>query len=261
MPYRLAAIDLDGTLIASDGKVSEANAGALHHLASRGIVVAAATARPYFAAIRPFEAANVGAAAIACAGADVRLQGGTVVDQSAMPHDFAAFIAGLCDRAGWPATLTTRERTYRRENEMPAWAGSRADIVATTRLADAGLDGVLAVLANVPVGAAFLGELEAWEGRVSMHRATLFNGESLLTITALGIDKGHGLRALCGALGVTPGEAVAFGDSDVDVPMFEVAGMAVAMGSAPDRVKAAAGMVAPTADESGFAAAVHRLWP
>ena len=113
MPYRLAAIDLDGTLIGSDGKVSEANAGALQHLASRGVVVAAATARPYFAAMRPFEAANVGAAAIACAGADVRLQDGTVVDQAAMAHDLGAFIAGLCDWAGWPATLTTRERTYR----------------------------------------------------------------------------------------------------------------------------------------------------
>ncbi len=36
MTYRLAAIDLDGTLIASQTRVSEANNAALRHLAARG---------------------------------------------------------------------------------------------------------------------------------------------------------------------------------------------------------------------------------
>ncbi len=43
------------------------------------------------------------------------------------------------------------------------------------------------------------------------------------------------------------------GDSDNDVSMFRVAGLAVAMGNAPVQVKAEASIVVPTNDEDGVA--------
>ena len=53
--------------------------------------------------------------------------------------------------------------------------------------------------------------------------------------------------------------AAAFGDSDVDLPMFAVAGLAVAMGQASERVRAAASFTSVSADEDGFARAVERI--
>ena len=53
--YRLAAIDLDGTLLNSANAISEGNAEALRWLAARGVHVAAATARSYESAMRQFE--------------------------------------------------------------------------------------------------------------------------------------------------------------------------------------------------------------
>ncbi|MGI8424363.1 MAG: HAD-IIB family hydrolase [Chloroflexota bacterium] len=259
MRYRLAAIDLDGTLLDARNGVSAANAAALHGLAHAGIVIAPATARPYRSALRHFEAAGLEVAAITSAGADVRLAGGEVVHQAAMPAAFAPVIAALCDDAGWAATFATTHNTYRRENEVPAWAAGRTNIVAVTRLADADLSGLLAVLAHVPIDDPRLEELLPWQGSITAHRALAFNGETLLTLTGAGIDKGYGLRALCAALAIAPAEAVAFGDSDVDLPMFAAAGLAVAMGDAAEHVKDHAAMVTANAAEDGFAAAVAWL--
>jgi len=41
--------------------------------------------------------------------------------------------------------------------------------------------------------------------------------------------------------------------------MFEIAGMAVAMGNAPEEVKAAANLVAPSNDEGGVAWVLREL--
>jgi hydroxymethylpyrimidine pyrophosphatase-like HAD family hydrolase len=81
----------------------------------------------------------------------------------------------------------------------------------------------------------------------------------MLTITAKGVEKGRGLRALCDALGIDPAVAAAFGDSEVDLPMFRVAGLSVAMGNGTAEVQDAATFVTTTTDEDGFAAAVERI--
>lgn len=258
--YRIAAIDLDGTLLHSSGVISEANAEALQGLLARGVVVCAATARPYFGVARLFRRLGIEPAAIASGGAEVRLQDGSLVTRRVLPTAFAPFLADLCDRAGWRGTLTTLERSYWRDSELPAWAGSRSDIVAVTRLADTDLTGLLAAVVHVPAGDALLEELEGWAGQVAVYDALSSRGERLVTVTAAGVTKGSGLIELCRALGANASEVVAFGDSDVDLPMFAVAGLAVAMGNASGAVQAAAAMVTSPADDDGFAEAVRRIW-
>ncbi len=73
------------------------------------------------------------------------------------------------------------------------------------------------------------------------------------------INKGVGLCAACEAIGVGPGEAVAFGDSENDIEMLKAAGIGVAMGNADDAVKAAADMVTLSNNDNGIAAALRRM--
>ncbi len=262
MRYRLAAIDLDATLLDSKNQLSETNAAALRGLVARGVIVAPATARWYQVALRPFEALGLQVAAIAGGGSDVRAADGTVIAQHLLPGEFVSFFAELCDRAGWRANLSTSERTFRRDREAGAWA-SRAPswLVPVTSLGDVDLTGLLSVLAHSHEADPFIAELEEWAGRVVARWAGNFDGDSLLTITAAGVDKGSGLAALCSALGIDPSEAVVFGDSEVDLPMFEVAGLAVAMGNASAEVQARAGFITASADDDGVARAIERIWP
>lgn len=67
------------------------------------------------------------------------------------------------------------------------------------------------------------------------------------------INKGQGLRDTCCALGLTPGDTVAFGDAENDIPMLQAAGIGVAMGNAADIVKAAADAVTGSNNADGIA--------
>jgi len=254
MTPKLLAIDLDGTLLNSAGRVSDRTAEALQAAHAAGIVLAPATARWYQAAIRPFAALGIDGAAIASAGADVRGAGGSVIEQRFLDGEFTLFLAGLCERAGWTATLSTPERAYRRANELPPWAANAPEwMKPVTAFEGTYLQNALSVLAEAQPGDPHMPELEAWAERVSLFSAVSFNGDALLTITAPGVDKGTGLRALCTSLGIDAAEAVAIGDSEVDIPMFEFAGVAVAMASGTPAALAAASHVTPAADDDGVA--------
>ena len=76
--------------------------------------------------------------------------------------------------------------------------------------------------------------------------------------TAAGVNKGAGLKLMLEALRVDPQRVLVVGDNDNDVPMFRVAGHSVAMGNAPDSVKAEADWVAPSIEEDGAAVALER---
>ncbi len=81
-------------------------------------------------------------------------------------------------------------------------------------------------------------------------------------INSAGIDKGAGLRRAVEMLGgAAAGEVVAIGDSETDVPMFGAARTSVALGNAPDGVKAAASLVASAPSGAGVLEALDALAP
>ena len=80
-----------------------------------------------------------------------------------------------------------------------------------------------------------------------------------LEINAGEATKGHGLKALCGLLGVDPEDTAAFGDGVNDLTMIRAAGLGVAMGNGVPALKAAADRVALTNEEDGVAVLLEEL--
>ena len=80
-----------------------------------------------------------------------------------------------------------------------------------------------------------------------------------LEVIPRGINKGQGLRDTCSALGIDPGQTLAFGDAENDIPMLEAAGIGVAMGNSAPRVKAAATAVTASNNEDGIAVFLENL--
>jgi Cof subfamily protein (haloacid dehalogenase superfamily) len=72
-------------------------------------------------------------------------------------------------------------------------------------------------------------------------------------------SKADGVRALCERYGVDASQVVAVGDQLNDVEMLELAGLGVAMGNAPSEVKARADLVIGHHDEDGLAVFVESL--
>ncbi|MDN5756892.1 MAG: Cof-type HAD-IIB family hydrolase, partial [Micrococcaceae bacterium] len=80
-----------------------------------------------------------------------------------------------------------------------------------------------------------------------------------LDIAAEGITKASAIEALRGELGFEVQHTVAVGDGRNDIEMLGWAGRGVAMGQAPDEVKAAADEVTTTVDEDGLANVLRSL--
>ncbi len=75
-----------------------------------------------------------------------------------------------------------------------------------------------------------------------------------------GYSKALGVKKIIELLSFNPEKTVALGDSQNDLPMFSVCGTSVAMGNAPESVKAAADTVSTTSRECGVAVALKRLF-
>ena len=155
----------------------------------------------------------------------------------------------------------TQQQVFTRQRGLwsQAFLRLRQNRLAVVSGAILGFILLLSVLAEASTQSEHWPHLEAWAGRVSLYPAISFNGDALLTITAPGVDKGSGLLALCRHLGIDPSHAVAIGDSEVDIPMFNVAGLSVAMADGTDEAKAAAMRLTGSADEDGVAMVIEGL--
>ena len=80
-----------------------------------------------------------------------------------------------------------------------------------------------------------------------------------LEFLAPGVNKGRAVRFLARRLGVDLRDTLAIGDQRNDVEMIAEAGIGVAMGGAPEAVRAVARRVAPPLAEEGAAQVLKEL--
>lgn len=77
------------------------------------------------------------------------------------------------------------------------------------------------------------------------------SGYGCVDIMQEGIHKAWGLQELLNRWKLTPEQIMAFGDSENDVEMLELAGISYAMENADDKAKAAATDLAPANSQAG----------
>ena len=80
-----------------------------------------------------------------------------------------------------------------------------------------------------------------------------------LDLTPPGTDKGYAVRAFARHYGVSLDEVAVIGDMANDLPMFEVGGLAIAMGNGADEVKEKADFVTLANDQDGVASAIDQF--
>lgn len=85
------------------------------------------------------------------------------------------------------------------------------------------------------------------------------NGPEFGEFGQLGIHKGEAVQRLAAHLGVTKSDLIGFGDARSDLPLFAACGTSVAMGNAPEEVRASATVVTDHVNEHGLANAFVRL--
>ncbi len=93
----------------------------------------------------------------------------------------------------------------------------------------------------------------------SWARTPAYPGTTFINVVALGVSKGKALEMLASHLGLSTSEVIAIGDGINDISLLSAAGLAVAMGNAPDEVKAIADHVTLAVEHNGLAAAINEF--
>ena len=260
-PIRLAASDLDGTLIRTDGSVSPRTREALAAAEAAGIVVALVTGRPPRWMKPVAEATGHRGIAVCANGAllyDLHTE--TVLSsallsvdaQRAVVEALREAVPGLSFAAEY-APGFGHEPEYRHGwelGEVEVRVGPAAEILdrPATKL-----------LARHPTMSC--DELLALGTELLGARAVVTSSshEALLEISAPGVTKATGLAGLAERSGVTAEHVVAFGDMPNDLPMLAWAGRGIAVANAHAEVLAVADEVTASNDDDGVALVLERL--
>ncbi|MDO4543164.1 MAG: HAD family hydrolase [Clostridia bacterium] len=272
--YRLAAFDLDGTLL-NFGKISEETVLALQQLHRSGITVAIATGRGQPTV--PPKLLNLGCFdyVISSNGACViELESGNVLQRVAISpklalkavscvkrhHGESSAFLESCILLSWRGLhRITRNVSKKEREEIKAEFYSSSKITPwfsrTLLKTKEPIYKINSFFPNKRDCATALDEVNRIYGLFALTT----RGDDL-EITAHGVSKATGLSALCNFLGIAPSEVAAFGDSQNDYEMLQAAGFSVAMGNADEKIKRISDYIAPPADKSGAAKAIFKLF-
>jgi len=102
-------------------------------------------------------------------------------------------------------------------------------------------------------------ELEKKTAAIGMPYTSINRGPDAWEIIPAGCSKGTGIDFLRKRLGAGREECYAFGDSPNDLTMFRHAGHSIAMGNAPDDVKAVCSYVTARPEEDGIEKALRHF--
>jgi len=294
---RLIAIDMDGTLLGSNGRVSARNTAALHEAEAAGIEIVIATGRRHCYAMHILRdlKLNDANALVSSNGTVIRTIGAELLHRNHMPLSTARW---LCEhvaefRSGLVMTFDTVgdhgedtrgalviEDPAELHGNIAAWMKANEPYIAHIKPLENALNGdspiqmmlcgpvdrmreAEALLMKhplvTPVG------VEAADGaEITLHR-TEYPGRDLciLDILPAGCSKASALLHLAELRGISMQEVLAIGDNWNDLPMLEAAGQAVLMSNAPNELKelglTRGWTVGRSNDEDGVAIAIGQV--
>ena len=266
MTYKLAAIDLDGTLLHSGThSITEGNAAGVREAVKNGAEIVLASGRQW-GTINRF-AKQLGlpgeSPIIAYNGAMIRTSGGETWRHQPLPAGAAEKIVAYCAKNNYHLNYYLDDQLYVKNHTK--WVDiyrKRTGTIACLMGSLGDFDG------RQPTKLILIDTLEV-TNRLLTHFQAEFGDSLYITKTEdeylefmdPAVNKGAALAIVAGRLGLTAEECAAFGDSFNDLPMLQWAGLGVAMSSGKDALKRIAGRIAPPADDDGVATVLAELFP
>lgn len=270
MKYRMLALDIDGTLLNSEGKLTPRTTAAVQEAVQRGIKVVLATGRrlgnslPIAASLGLQELMVVHNGAVVF---DPRTE--RTVYQTGLELSLAKELVDKLAASGVNYIVYTGESAGERvvapvgswqepDNLLDYFLGEAAEFAAAVEInvppvrlavidAAAKVDPLYAQLTQEFAGkitALYFGSNREWRG---------------VEILPGHCNKGKGVAQAAQVLGIGPEQVVAVGDNINDLEMIAWAGLGVAMENGSPLLKDRAKKIAPSHDEDGVAAIIEEL--
>lgn len=260
-PFKLLALDVDGTLVDHTLEITPANLAALKHALEAGIKVVLATGRMFRSAMRYVEEIGTPSPVVCYQGAVIRQPDGTLVREWALSPEAARTSVTLSRELGLHVNLYQDDNFY---VEKLGWGAERYASVAQVepRL----VDDLMTIADGGSTKVVFVDQHERLRQleervRVAFEPASriTFSMPEFLEVIDAGVSKAAALRHVCEMYGIRADEVVAAGDAQNDRELFAYSGLAVAPQSAAAEVREAADVLVAPPGEDGIAELVDRL--
>ena len=261
---KLIALDLDGTLLTSDKKISERNLAALKAAQAKGVKVVLTTGRPLKA--MDFFLHELGTDGredeytITFNGGLVQRNTGEILDKTVFSYDDVARIYEETDKLHIPLDAICEGLVYQIQSDQdslyaqfnPALTFEPVDFSDLS--SQQTYNKCVTAYAKEPLDAA----IEQISPELFERYEIFKSREMLLEWSPKNVHKANGLEKLIAHLGIERSQVMACGDEANDLSMIEWAGLGVAMQNAVAIVKEAANVVTPmTNDEDAVAWAIE----
>ena len=273
MNNRLIALDLDGTLLTSDKRLSERNKRALEECIRRGIYIVPCTGRTFEGIPKPVRMLDGIKYTILTNGACIQdAETGEILERRGLFWEKAMQVIDRIEdfTLMYDCYIEGRGKADRRFLDTLEYYEIRPEICRLIRETRDPLPSLKDYLAKKQplldkMNIYFKGcdretkqrvrrELAEIEGLVvtsSMPNNLEINGE--------GATKGDAIRLLADRLKIPVSQTMAFGDGENDRSMMELAGVGVAMENGSPLAKECASYIAPSNDADGVAEIIERL--
>jgi Cof subfamily protein (haloacid dehalogenase superfamily) len=278
-PYRLVALDIDGTVLNSAQEVTPELKEELAGLAERGVRTVLCTGRRWRSTIGVLEEMQHAHPVVVCCGGALIKNADDERTLHAVPmeHATARLVCGLFRQAGlvpmllYDRPLAGRELKLCESDRMAAerlpYVQENPDAVEWYSGDYPGADELPLMAYTVDLRA----KVDAVEELIrqgvgprgiveALHQLRYGSEQGMLEVHAPAVTKWRALEWLLEQWGMRAEEVVAIGDDVNDIEMLRAAGLSFAMGNASDEVKAAADEVTGSNDEHGVAAALSSVF-
>ena len=276
---RLIGIDVDGTLLDTDGHLPAANREAIHTAVAAGIHVSLVTGRSYPFARPVAETLPPSITLIVSSGAVERATDGTTLARRLLDRDVARRVLELTrDYREHSAVIFDRDEArqiifesmdWTHPNRQTYWDRNHWLIDQAMPLEDSLTEDPIQVMFNGhPTAMRELSDVLAASAEGSKNGDRSFSVSlteylrrefSLLDITAPGATKGRALEWRAEQLGITRDEIMAVGDNFNDLDMLEAAGIPVVMGNAVPELHRLGWHVTGHQNDAGLAEAIRKF--
>lgn len=272
MIYKLLAINIDGTLLQSNGRFSKAAKEAIEYVHAKDVAIALVTSRNYQLCKKVAKALKINPMIIAAQGAYV----GTTLDKPLLVKKISESttidIIKVLEGMECQIKLNYEEAEVRNRVNLPENILSKAVMYVSEQkiFAQNYVDKISEYLKTndsqpLSIEVSFLSSKEQQE--LITIAKNMFDDITIVTkennrviVIPENVGKWKGIQYLAEHLKIATREIVAIGDSKDDQAMIAGAGVGVAMGNAPKELKRIADWITRGNDDDGVAYMVKELF-
>lgn len=262
---KMLAIDLDGTLLQDDLKISSQDRRAIERARKKGVKVVIATGRMYSTTVKYARTLELDTPLICFNGAYITdIENKVKLEHYLISMDYARRIHQEVSRRGLHANYYLEDDIHVAElTELAAHYQERLEVPIHVEHDMTAFFNAHKELTKITIQSKKeeeINSMAAWiEKMWAMELYVVRSNTHFLEVSYPGITKGTGVKRVAKELGVQQEEIMCIGDNFNDLSMLEYAGIGVAMGNAGNEVKGKSDFVTECNKNNGVGVAIEKF--